>query len=188
MEEDIKKCLPIVKGGGIILYPSDTMWGIGCDATDYDAVSRILEIKKQHNDKRMIMLVNSIEMVYDYVNKVPEIAASVAIESDKPLTIIYPDAFGVSNNLIYKDKSLGIRIVKDDFCQKLISQLRCPLVLTSANISGKKNLQFFSEINDELKKSVDYVVKWRQNEKIKATPASIIQFFDTSGRFKIIRK
>ncbi len=187
MTSEIQKSLEILKKGGIILYPTDTIWGIGCDATNFSTVKRIYEIKKREDSKSMLILVDSIDRLYEYVNEVPSIAINLLEVNDKPMTIIYPNAKNLAQNLLAEDGSIGIRVADDEFCKQLIYKLRHPIVSTSANISGENSPKNFSKISETIKQSVDYVVNWRQNEKKEAQPSSIIKL-EVNGTFKIIRK
>jgi L-threonylcarbamoyladenylate synthase len=187
MNQDISKALEVLKKGGVILYPTDTIWGIGCDASNVDAVRRVYEIKKREDSKSMIVLLDNLSYLSFYINEVPEIAYELIDVSDKPLTIIYPGAKNLATNLIASDGSIGIRIPNDDFCKQLISKLRKPLVSTSANISGKSSPSNFNEIAQEIIEVVDYVVEWRQNDYSKSQPSSIIKL-GVKGQIEIIRK
>ena len=186
MKQEIQNAFEILRKGGIILYPTDTVWGIGCDATNEEAVKRIYEIKKRTDSKSMLVLLDSENSLMSYVHIVPEMAWKLIEVTDKPLTIIYPTAKNIAKNLIAKDGSLGIRITKDEFCKKLIKKFKKPLVSTSANIAGEKNPNNFSEISKEIKSSVDYVVDWRRSETKKNKPSSIIKL-ETNNEIKIIR-
>jgi len=187
MNEDIQKALEVLRNGGIILYPTDTIWGIGCDATNADAVKKIIQIKKRNDKKSMLILVDVANRINQYIREIPEISWELIEVSDHPVTIIYPGAKNLASNLIAEDGSVGIRITKDEFCKKLIGQFKKPIVSTSANISERPSPSIFSEIDPEVINSVDYVVSWRQNDRKKATPSSIIKI-GTKGEIKIIRK
>jgi len=182
---DVKNALLVLKQGGTILYPSDTIWGIGCDATNENAVKKINKIKG--SSKSMLVLTDSANMLYSYIDTIPDIAFQLIEVSEKPLTIIYPKAKNLANNILGNDGSIGIRIVNDDFCKELIRQLRKPLVSTSANLSTSKTPQFFDEIDDTILSSVDYTVKWKQDDIFKSKPSSIIKI-GFGGEIKIIRK
>lgn len=184
--EDISKALTALKNGGIILYPTDTIWGIGCDATNEKAVSRIYSIKKREDSKSMLVLLNNENLLPSYVDVVPELAWELIEVSDRPLTIIYPGAKNLAPNLIAKDRSIGIRIVKDEFCELLLQKFRKPIVSSSANFSGKSSPENFSMIDPELINEVDYVVSWRQDDLIKASHSSIIQL-EVNGEIKVLR-
>lgn len=187
METEIKKALEVLWNGGIILYPTDTIWGIGCDATNEAAVKRIYEIKKREDSKSMLVLIDDAGRIPSYVVEMPEIAWDLIELSDKPLTIIYPGAKNLAKNLVAPDGTIGIRVSAENFTKKLIQRFKKPLVSTSANISGKNSPANFSEIDEEIKNQVDYVVNYRQDEKKKFAPSSIIQL-GVSGEVKIIRE
>ena len=187
MEEDIKKALEVLKNGGIILYPTDTIWGLGCDATNEKAVEKIYQIKKRSDQKSMLVLLENPAKIPSYVNEMPDITWDLIELSDKPLTIIYSEAKNLAQNLIADDGSIGIRISSDDFNQKLIQRFRKPIVSTSANVSGEPSPQNFDEISQEIINSVDYVVTWRQDDYTKAKPSSIIKL-GKGNEIQIIRE
>ncbi len=187
MQEEIKNAIDVLFKGGIILYPTDTIWGIGCDATNEKSVKKIYEIKKRTDSKSMLVLLNDANRITSYVNLIPEIAWDLIDVADKPLTIIYPNAKNLAKNLIADDNSIGIRIVKDEFCKQLITKFRKPIVSTSANISGNPNPANFSKIDDVIKNSVDYIVNYKQNEN-KNIPASQIIKLGINGEIQILRK
>ncbi len=187
MHEDIKEALEVLKSGGIILYPTDTIWGIGCDATNEEAVKRVYEIKRREDSKSMLVLMENLNLLERYVTEVPEIAYDLIELTEKPMTIIYPNAKNLAKNLLAEDGSVGIRITEENFTRQLIQRFRKPIVSTSANISGEKSPAFFDEISDEIKDAVDYIVEYRQDETSPATPSSIIQL-GIGGEIEIIRK
>lgn len=187
MDIDIKKSIEILKAGGVILYPTDTIWGIGCDATNEKAIERIYQIKRRSDQKSMLVLLDNPNKISGYINEMPEIAWDLIEMSEKPLTIIYSGAKNLAKNLISQDGSIGIRISQDDFNQKLIQRFKKPIVSTSANISGNSSPQFFDEINQEIIDSVDYVVKWKQEDLTKSHASSIIKL-GLNGEIQIIRK
>lgn len=187
MQNDIKESLKILKNGGVILYPTDTVWGIGCDATNTEAVQRIYRIKKREDTKSMLVLMENQALLDRYVGNIPEIAWDLAEISTKPLTIIYPDAKNLAYNLIAQDGSIGIRFTKEIFTSSLLKQFRKPLVSTSANISGEKSPACFRDISEEIKHQVDYIVEYRQEETTPACPSSIIKL-GHGGQIEIIRK
>lgn len=187
MNEDIKKAIEVISKGGIILYPTDTIWGIGCDATNEDAVKRIYEIKKRSDSKAMLVLIDSEVKLNYYMHEVPEIAFDLIEVSDRPLTIIYPGARNIAPNLIGSDGTLGIRVTRELFSKTLCERARKPIVSTSANISGEASPRFFSEISAEIKKSVDYIVHFRQEDKTETNPSQIIKL-GVGGQIDIIRK
>jgi Sua5/YciO/YrdC/YwlC family protein len=187
MKEDIKAACETLERGGIILYPTDTIWGIGCDATNANAVQRIYEIKQRSDTKSMLVLLDSVAKLAYYVEDIPEIAFDLIDLSEKPLTLIYSGARNLATNLIAQDGSIGIRITKEVFSQELCKRFRKPLVSTSANISGQATPALFAEINENIIRSVDYVVNYKQDETNKSRPSSIIRL-DKGGLVKIVRE
>jgi L-threonylcarbamoyladenylate synthase len=186
ISEEIHKCFEIIKEGGVILYPTDTIWGLGCDPQNEAAIEKINKIKKRLKDKSYILLVGEERHLNYYIPEFPEVCYDLVDFAESPLTIIYPNARNVSASLLPEDKSLGIRITKDEFCKKLCQRLKGGIVSTSANISGKDSPKSFSDIDPEIKKSVDYIVNLRQNENM-STPSSIVKI-GSKGEVKIIRK
>jgi L-threonylcarbamoyladenylate synthase len=185
-EKDIELCLQALRGGGIILYPTDTVWGIGCDATNEKAVERIYKLKKRTDSKALIVLVAEQRDVLQYVAN-PDSRVFDYLESvTKPTTVIYKGAIGLAENVVAKDGSIAMRICQDDFCRNLIKRLRKPLVSTSANISGKAVATTFDEIGIEVKIGVDYIVTHRQDEKEPAAPSALIKW--EKGQPIIIRE
>ena len=176
-----------MREGGVILYPTDTIWGIGCDATNEDAVRRVYEIKQRQDSKAMLVLVDSSVKVDFYVRDVPEVAWDLIELADKPLTIIYSGARNLAANLLSEDGSVGIRVTNEDFSKRLCQQFRKAIVSTSANISGQPSPKNFSEISEEVKSAVDYIVGYRQEEMSNPKPSSIIKL-DKGGVIKIIRE
>ena len=187
MEKEILKAFEVLKSGGIILYPTDTIWGIGCDATNEKATKRIYELKKRSDTKSMILLLDNEMKLQSYIREVPENAYDLIEYSEKPLTIIYDDAKNLAPNVIAEDGSVGIRITKDPFCKKLLERFRKPITSTSANISGQNPPGNFSEITEEIKSGVDYIVDLRQEEYSVNLPSTIIRL-KTNGEIKFIRK
>lgn len=187
MHNDLKKAVEVLKGGGVILYPTDTIWGIGCDATNPEAVKRVYQIKQREDSKSMLVLLENPAFLERYVNDVPEIAWDLVEISDTPLTVIYPGAKNLAPNLLAEDGSVGIRFTREEFTSKLLLRFRRPVVSTSANISGRKAPVFFDEISEEIKKQADYIVEYRQNDTTPAKPSSIIKLWP-GGRIDIIRK
>ncbi len=185
--DDIVKAIEVLRSGGIILYPTDTIWGIGCDATNPDAVRRIYEIKQRIDVKSMLVLMENPNLLNSYIAEVPEIAWDLIEVADNPLTIIYPGAKNLASNLLAPDGSIGIRITTEPFTQQLIQRFRKPVVSTSANISGQKSPQNFNEINDEIKPLMDYIVTYRQDDLSKSNPSGIIKL-GLGGQIEIIRK
>lgn len=186
MESDIKEACKIMQEGGVILYPTDTIWGIGCDATNETAVKRVYEIKKRIDSKALIVLVDTPVKVDFYVDQVPDIAWDLIEVADKPLTIVYPNARNLASNLLASDGSVGIRITKEHFSRKLCERFRKAIVSTSANISGEPSPSNFSEISEEIKNAVDYIVKYRQEETCHPSPSSVIKL-ESGGIIKILR-
>lgn len=187
MNEEIKKACQVMREGGVILYPTDTIWGIGCDATNEEAVRRVYEIKRRADSKAMLVLVDSAVKVDFYVQDVPEVAWDLIELADKPLTIIYSGARNLAPNLLAEDGSVGIRVTSEEFSKRLCQQFRKAIVSTSANVSGQPSPQNFSEISEEIKAAVDYIVDYRREETTQAKPSSIIQL-DKGGVIKIIRQ
>jgi L-threonylcarbamoyladenylate synthase len=187
MQKEIKKAVEVLRAGGVILYPTDTVWGLGCDATNENAVKKIFEIKKRTDSKAMLVLIDNPSKLQSYVDEVPDMAWDLIELSEKPLTIIYPQARNLASNLIAEDKSIGIRVTREAFSRNLCSQFRKPIVSTSANISGSATPSNFSQISDEIKSSVDYVVNFRQEEQSKPIPSSIIKL-GKGNLFQLIRE
>jgi len=185
MNEEINKALQILKEGGLILYPTDTIWGIGCDATNAEAVEKIYKLKQRSDSKALICLVADDRMLKKYVKKVPEVAFDILDIADNPITIIYDDAQNLALNLIADDNTIAIRIPDDDFCFQLLRKFNGAIVSTSANISGESTPKSFKEISQEVLKGVDYVVNLHR-EKICSNPSSIIKL-SNNGVVKIIR-
>ncbi|WP_099372755.1 L-threonylcarbamoyladenylate synthase [Sphingobacterium sp. 1.A.5] len=186
-KEDINSSLETLRSGGLILYPTDTIWGIGCDATNPDAVEKIFALKGRDKGKSMIILLGNDNQLSSYVREVPEVAYELIEATDKPLTIIYSNAKNLAENVVADDGSIGIRIVNHPFCEQLLQRFRKPIVSTSANISGDPSARNFSEISEEIINGVDYVVKFEQQELANGT-ASTIMKLDPSGKFEFIRK
>ncbi len=186
MHDDVKAALEVLQNGGVILYPTDTIWGIGCDACNEEAVKRIYAIKNRVDSKSMLVLLENAALLDRYVDEVPEIAFDLIEVTDKPLTIIYDGAKNLAKNLIADDGSIGIRITTEAFSSDLIRRFKRPVVSTSANISGKTSPACFAEIDQKIIEAVDYVVKYRQDETQKAVPSGIIKL-GRSGEIKIIR-
>ncbi|MGZ5220957.1 MAG: L-threonylcarbamoyladenylate synthase [Chitinophagaceae bacterium] len=184
-EKDIQSCLAVLKNGGTILYPTDTVWGIGCDATNVNAVEKIYRVKKRPDEKAMIVLVAEERDVLKYAAN-PDLAVFDFLQQHpKPTTVVYDGAIGLADNLIAGDGSIAIRICNDPFCKHLIKRFRKPLVSTSANISGQPVAKLFSEIADEIKTAVDYIVEYRQDDKTIAAPSSVVKW--NNGAVTVIR-
>jgi len=186
MQTEINECLNVLKKGGIILYPTDTVWGIGCDATNYEAVDKIFKLKKRASNKSMISLVNDFKMLNQYIEDVPEVTYDIIKYATTPTTIIYDRPLHVAENLIAEDNSIGIRVVRDGFVSKLIKKFKKPIVSTSANLNGKATPNNFKEINKIILEGVDYVVPLNQQTK-PSKPSSIIKI-KTNGSVSVIRK
>ncbi|MBR2450860.1 MAG: threonylcarbamoyl-AMP synthase [Paludibacteraceae bacterium] len=187
-KQDLQQALKVLREGGVILYPTDTVWGIGCDATNADAVARVYEIKKRVDSKAMLVLLDGAGKLQGYVENVPETAWMLleATEGQCPMTIIYPKAKNLAPNLLAEDGSVGIRITSEPFTKALCEQLRHPIVSTSANISGEPAAKTFKEISHELLETVDYVCQFRRNDTTTYKPSSIIKI-DEKERITIIR-
>lgn len=185
--DDIRKAVEVMKNGGIILYPTDTIWGIGCDATSEPAVRKIIEIKKRKEEKSFILLLDHESRINSYVSEVPDQAWQLIEFSEKPLTIIYDGAKNLPPEVISGDGSIAIRVTRDEFCRNLAGALRKPLISTSANISGEKSPSSFGEIDPSIINNVDYVVKWRQSENTGSKPSTIIRL-GKGGQIKFIRR
>lgn len=185
-EKDIEKCLEVLRSGGTILYPTDTIWGIGCDATNEKAVEKIYQLKKRSDEKAMIVLVADERDVMQHV-AAPDLSLfDYLATSIKPTTVVYDGALGFADNLVGKDGSIAIRICHDEFCRHLIKRFRKPIVSTSANISGEIAPKNFSEISKEIINGVDYMVQYRQNDKMPAQPSSVIKW--DNGKVTIVRE
>ena len=182
----MEKLLETLKSGGIILYPTDTIWGIGCDATDDEAVMKIFELKNRDQNKPLIILVESEKRLQDLV-EVPAVAWDIMDLSEKPITIVYDAPKGISKNLIAEDGSIGIRLVKNEFCKRLISKLNKPIVSTSANFSGEKSPKSFADISQKLINEVGAVAEDQKNRVSKWEASSIIRVW-SDGRIKVIRE
>jgi len=187
MQNDINKAVQVLQNSGVILYPTDTIWGIGCDATNAEAVKKVFSIKKRSDAKSLIVLIDNINRIGNYADAVPDIAYDLIEFSEKPITVIFEKAKNLARNVINKDGSIAIRVTNDDFCSRIISRFRKPIVSTSANFSGDKYPQSFFDINPDIVDKVDYVVKWRQEEISSAQPSSIIKLWN-DGQIKIIRE
>lgn len=182
---EIDQCYEFLAKGGLILYPTDTVWGIGCDATNEAAVAKIYALKQRANSKTMICLVADDRMLERYVDEVPDLAYDILDIATKPTTIVYESPKGVAKNLVAADNTLAIRIASDKFCQQLIRKFKRPIVSTSANIAGGPTPAIFKEIPEVILKGVDYVVNL-ERDKIKSTPSSII-LLRNDGTVKVIR-
>lgn len=186
MKNEIKNAIEVLRQGGVILYPTDTIWGLGCDATNENAVQRIYSIKKRAESKSMLVLIDSDAKLQAYVEVVPDMAWDLIALTDKPLTIIYPGAKNLASNLISEDGTIGIRVTSEMFSKTLCERFRKPIVSTSANISGEKAPSCFEEISPEIIEAVDYVVNFRQEDTTPAKASSIIKL-GVGNEIEIIR-
>jgi L-threonylcarbamoyladenylate synthase len=186
LEKDILNCMEVLKNGGLILYPTDTVWGIGCDATNDDAVEKIFQLKQRPENKSMIVLVAEEKEILKHVAS-PDLAVFDFLDqSDKPTTVIYNGALGLAPNLSGDDNSIAIRICKDLFCRQLLKRIRKPIVSTSANISGEITPTIFKEISEKIKKGVDYIVEYRQHDETIAVASRVIRW-NNNGTFEVLR-
>src|SRR6478752_6141695 len=186
INQEIINAYEVIKEGGIILYPTDTVWGIGCDATNAEAVAKIYKLKQRAETQSMICLMNGEKMIYNVFKEIPEVAWQIMDLSENPTTLVLDNPRNVASNLIASDKTLAIRIVKEPFCFKLMERMKKPLVSTSANISGQPTPKSFKEISHEIIKGVDYVVNLH-HDKIAGKPSTIIKLTNDS-QVKVIRK
>lgn len=186
LKSEISQALSILKSGGIILYPTDTVWGIGCDATNFDAVNKIYQLKKREESKSMICLVSDFKMLNQYVEEVPEVAYDILKYANKPTSIIYDKPLRVAENIVAEDNTLAIRVIKSGFAHELLKQFKRAIVSTSANISNQPTPRSFNEINEDILKGVDYVVNLPDNSR-SSKPSSIIKL-GNDGTVKIIRE
>ena len=185
INEEVHNAYEAIKNGGIILYPTDTVWGIGCDATNAEAVKKIYELKQREETKSMIVLMNGERMMYNVFKEIPDVAWQIIDLSEKPTTLILDNPRNVAPNLIAEDKTLGVRLVKEPFCYKLMERMKKPLVSTSANISGMPTPNSFKEINHHILDGVDYIVNLH-HDKIAAKPSTIIKL-GNNLQVKVIR-
>lgn len=183
---EVKTAADFLRNGGLILYPTDTIWGIGCDATNEESVRNIYRIKKRDDRKSMLVLVNGIRMLKAHVKVFPPQARKIMKEAMKPTTIIYPGARNLAGNLLAPDGSIGIRVTSDPFCSMLIEETGFPLVSTSANISGEPAPDVFSKIRSEIREQVDHVVSWRQDETGPSAPSAVVKL-ESDGTITYLR-
>lgn len=186
-QDDIKKAVEVMKNGGVILYPTDTVWGIGCDATNAEAVAKVYKIKQRDDSKALICLVDSDARLQRYVRNAPEVAWNVIELATKPTTVIFDEAVNLAPNLIAEDGSIAMRITNEEFSKELCYRFQKPIVSTSANISGQPAAQNYCDISEELLNAVDYVCFSRRQEHKPHTPSSIIKI-KNNGEIDIIRK
>ena len=184
-EKDIEQCLQVLKNGGLILYPTDTVWGIGCDATNEKAVEKVYRLKKRSDEKAMIVLAADEREVLQHVAAADLSVFDYLQEAKKPTTVIYERAIGLADNLIGEDGSIAIRICEEPFCKHLVKRFRKPIVSTSANISGEPTAKIFSAISEEIKKAVDYIVQYRQDDSKLAEPSAVIKW--ENGKIIVVR-
>jgi L-threonylcarbamoyladenylate synthase len=187
LKEDLNKALEVLHSGGIILYPTDTIWGIGCDATNAEAVEKVFKLKGRTENKSLIVLLDTENKLESYVSDVPEIAYDLIEYAEHPLTIVFSGAKNLAKNVINHDGSVGIRVGRHPFCQQLIQRFKKPIVSTSANISGQSFSGSFSDISDEIIQGVDYVVNFEQEKQINSRPSTIMKL-EPDGRFTFIRR
>lgn len=185
-KDDLRMAVETLRNGGVILYPTDTIWGIGCDATNADAVKRIYSIKQREDSKAMLCLLDAPGKLQGYVEDIPSIAWDLIDYATRPLTLIYPHGRNIAHNLLAEDGSIGIRITNEKFSKKLCEMLHAPLVSTSANISGEPAARTFSQISPAIIQAVDYVVRYRRNDKSESSPSSVIKIGE-GNLFHIIR-
>ncbi len=185
INKEVHNAFEVIKNGGIILYPTDTVWGIGCDATSNEAVKKIYELKQREESKSMIVLMNSDRMMYNVFKEIPEVAWEIIEVSDKPTTLILDNPRNVAPNVVAPDNTLGVRLVKEPFCYKLMERMKKPLVSTSANIAGMPTPNSFKEIDHHILDGVDYVVNLH-HDKIAAKPSTIIKL-GNDLQVKVIR-
>ena len=186
MEQEIQRCVSVLKRGGTILYPTDTIWGIGCDATNFKAVENVYKLKHRIESKSLIVLLNDETKLSEYVEKVPDISFDLINSLNKPTTIIYSKAKNLPSNVIAQDGSIAIRVTKDQFCSDLINLFGKPIVSTSANISGDPSPVIYRDVPDDILNGVDYIVNLYHSRINSSKPSTIIRLFE-NGEFIIVR-
>lgn len=186
LNQAVKQAVDVMRKGGVILYPTDTVWGLGCDATNEKAVAKVYAIKQRNDAKALITLTDNENILSYFMKEVPEIAYDLIECADKPLTIIYPNAKNLAPNLLAEDGSVGIRVTREEVSATLCQRMRTPIVSTSANISGEPTPQTFSEITNAIKDQVDFIIPLRQDDNTPHEPSGIIKLF-ANGTFKMIR-
>lgn len=186
-KEDLQQALETLRNGGVILYPTDTIWGIGCDATNEESVRKVFALKQRADAKSVLLLVESAGRIPSYVEDMPDLAYDLMELSEKPVSIIYDNARSLAPSVIAEDGSTGIRVCKEPFVKALLAQFRKPIVSTSANISGTPAAATFQEIDEKIKQSVDYIVKYRQEDTSSAKSSAIIKL-KNNGEVKVIRE
>ncbi|MFM6953791.1 MAG: L-threonylcarbamoyladenylate synthase [Sphingobacteriaceae bacterium] len=187
MKNEVEKAVEVLKAGGLILYPTDTIWGIGCDATNEEAVQKVLALKGRSASKSLIVLLDNENKLASYVREIPDVAYDLIDYAEHPLTIVYSNAKNLAPSVINEDGSVGIRIAKHTFCQQLIQRFRLPIVSTSANISGQASPKNFTEVSQEIIEGVDYVVNLEQELLEEKTPSTIMKL-SPDGLFTFIRR
>jgi L-threonylcarbamoyladenylate synthase len=183
---DIIKCLDVINKGGTILYPTDTVWGIGCDATNSEAIDKVFEVKQRPKEKSLIVLLAEPKDILQYIAAPPPDIISIIESFERPTTVIYSGAIDFADNAIHPDGSIAIRVVNDPFCKALIKRMRRPLVSTSANVSGRPTPQTFGEIEEIIRSNVDYVVQYRQDDTTMHQPSRLVKI-DEEGNMEILR-
>jgi len=186
MQQEIDNSIKVIKSGGVILYPTDTIWGVGCDATNQRAVDKIYKLKGRVAGKSLLILVDSIDMIHEYVKDVDPRIVDLVASYDRPLTVIYPRAKNVARRVAAEDNSIGIRVAKDEFCQTLIKKFGKAIVSTSANLSGEHAPVLYNQISDEIKNRVDYIVNL-YHSRVRSMKASRIIRVKNNGDFEIVR-
>ncbi len=186
MQTEINNALKVLKKGGIILYPTDTVWGIGCDATNSKAISKVYNIKSRVENKSLIILVDEMDRLQNYVANVPDQVKDLIKNYHKPLTVVFPNAKNLAKNLVAEDGTIAIRVVNHEFCKQLIKALDKPLVSTSANVSGTSTPIVFRDISDLIKEKVNYIVNIDQHKLDPASPSTVIRI-DDDGNYEILR-
>jgi L-threonylcarbamoyladenylate synthase len=186
MKDEINETIEILKEGGLILYPTDTIWGLGCDATNPEAVEKLYKLKQRVAEKSMSILVCNDAMINKYIPEIPEVSWDLIDAAEKPLTIIYPAAKSIAKNILATDGSIGVRLIKDEFCNNLIFKYRKPIVTTSANISGGETPTCFGDIHPDIVKGADHIVNMRQNETNNTKPSTLIKL-KMNGEVTVLR-
>jgi L-threonylcarbamoyladenylate synthase len=187
LKDEVNKAFEVLKNSGLILYPTDTIWGIGCDATNAEAVEKVFKLKGRAEEKSLIVLLDSDSKLQSYIKEVPEIAYDLIEYTENPLTIVYSGAKNLAPNAIAKDGSIGIRIVRHEFCQQLLQRFRKPIISTSANLNGRPSPAIFDDIDETILNGVDYVVNWEQDDRKEKKPSTIMKL-EPGGLFSFIRK
>lgn len=186
LKEDIRKAVDCMRSGGVILYPTDTVWGLGCDATNEEAVKKIFQMKRRADSKSMLILVDSVRMLERVVDELPDVAEQLIEAVVEPLTVIYDGATGIAPSLIAEDGSVGVRITGEEYSRSICKLLGRPVVSTSANFSGERTPSIFPEISEEIKEKADYIADYRRDDREKRKPSRIIKL-GKGGEIKIIR-